>query len=351
MKSALFPLLGLLLGGCAGAPKTEADVFDDITQLTADVEAVKAAAFTSDMKWVVFQAEIGSEPGDQLFVARVLTDGNRIVSLSPRVRITPKASLNQGGRFSDDGVSLIFASTGTKISPTTRPTKNDLDLFRADGWQAAIAAVQPGRGVNLAKHALTNDDAFDGQAFYARSGHSIFFLSSRAAMADKADDVGLYVMRADGTDVLQLMPPSDAVGRAVVTPDGRQIQLGAKVRDSLNGTYGRVFDLIFDPTGKIAGMKPASNVQSFPIPAAVESWHADGIHVVTADKRDGSSGNLDLAVVRTDGSHPLRITFNAAKDYAPIFSRDGMHLAWISTRGKAGTPQLFIGKFKMPKAG
>ena len=63
------------------------------------------------------------------------------------------------------------------------------------------------------------------------------------------------------------------------------------------------------------------------------------------------AGNLDLQFVRTDGSHPLRITFNPARDYAPIFSRDGTHLAWISTRSTAGTPQLFLGKFKMPRAG
>ncbi|MBC7785543.1 MAG: PD40 domain-containing protein [Burkholderiales bacterium] len=56
-------------------------------------------------------------------------------------------------------------------------------------------------------------------------------------------------------------------------------------------------------------------------------------------------------MMRTDGTHNLRITFTPGPDLLPAFSPDGKYLMWTTKRSSDKTSQIYIAKFKMPPAG
>jgi Tol biopolymer transport system component len=67
------------------------------------------------------------------------------------------------------------------------------------------------------------------------------------------------------------------------------------------------------------------------------SVSADGTKVAFTSTR---SGNRDVWVMGIDGSNPTQLTTDAADDYQPAFSPDGMHVVFVSTRG-GGTANLW----------
>lgn len=45
--------------------------------------------------------------------------------------------------------------------------------------------------------------------------------------------------------------------------------------------------------------------------------------------------NTDIYVARTDGSELSQITYHAADDLSPVWSKDGKYIYFISQRGNA----------------
>lgn len=58
----------------------------------------------------------------------------------------------------------------------------------------------------------------------------------------------------------------------------------------------------------------------------------DGIRVA-ADIDDPQSSNTDIWVIRANHQAPLRFTFDASQDEAPLWSHDGRRILWLSDRG------------------
>ena len=106
------------------------------------------------------------------------------------------------GCFSPDGNSLIFASTGGKRLSTDHmadsqhagrdfhwSTPAGMEIYRADGWPAAVAAIQPGESLDLAQHPLTDNEFYNAECSYSPNGRWICFTSNRTG------DLDVYVMR------------------------------------------------------------------------------------------------------------------------------------------------------------
>ncbi len=62
----------------------------------------------------------------------------------------------------------------------------------------------------------------------------------------------------------------------------------------------------------------------------------------------GQRPNYDLFMMTADGKHKTRITFDPAFDGLPVFSPDGQRLMWTSRRGGLDQPQIFIADFTLP---
>lgn len=361
MRRIAIPLILLLASlisvGCVQPPTSEKDVFEDLVQLTSGFSAAGEAQFSADMQWIIFQAIPPAETQYQIYIARLIQADGRVSGIGHPIRITPAQTQNARGFFSSDGVSVIFASTAGRISSpipqfTTWLLPEMMEIFRADAWQAAIAAAEFSRGIDLARHPLTNNGYFDGECAFSADGKWIIFTSTRDGDPMRTDrtprDADIYVMRSDGSKVVRLTTSSGYDGSAVFSPDGMRICFRSD-RDG-SGLLGvRVADLVFNEIGDITGIARDRAVTRKPVLHFGPTWHPNGQHLVYAASINDRN-EIELQMIRTDGTHQLRLTFTDGPDLLPVFSPDGQYLMWTSKRSVDGTSQIFIARFKMPQA-
>jgi Tol biopolymer transport system component len=226
-------LVTLLAGGCGYQlnphPTTaEIDSLSTAIQLTSGFTRAGEAYFSPDMKWIVFQATPAGQEHYQMYLAQLKMEMDQIVGTFPPIRISPEDSRNTCGFFSPDGRSLIFASTVGKEDPGL-PTAGyqregrdyrwsypvGMEIYRADGWAGAISAAEPGKIVNLAQHALTNNLAYDAECSFSPDGKWIVYTSAHRG------DLDLYAMRSDGTGIVQLTHTGGYDGGPFFSPDGQ----------------------------------------------------------------------------------------------------------------------------------
>jgi Tol biopolymer transport system component len=354
----LLASLTLLTSGCAEPEfnrtptRTETDSLFSTVQLTSDFDKAGEAYFSHDMNWIIFQAVPHGEKQYQMFVAP-FQHGDNNVNMGEPIRISPPNSRNTCGFFSPDGNSLIFASTAGKENPD-EPTSGyqragrdyrwsfpaGIEIFRADGWPAALAAHEPGKPLDLAVHPLTNNDAYDAECAYSPDGRSICFTSNRTG------DLDVYIMRADGSHVLQITKNPGYDGGPFFSPDGKHLVYRSDRKgDNLLQIF--VADLAFAPNGDITGITAERQLTHDVNVNWGPYWHPDGQHIVYATSLIAHT-NYELYLMRADGSHKTRITFSAGFDGLPVFSADGNYLMWTSTRSANRTSQIFIARFHMP---
>jgi len=357
-------LLALGAAGCMPPqfnphPTTsEADALTDAVQLTHNFARAGEAYFSPDMRWVIFQASMRPEESYLMYVAQVKWDGDRITGINTPIRITPEGTANTCGYFSPDGESIIFASTAGKQLPPREPGQQggyqrstnsyrwdmprEMEIFRADGWKAALAAVPAGGSLNLAKYPLTHNDAYDAECAYSPDGKWILY-SSRLS-----GDSELYAMHPDGTKIVRLTNTPGYDGGPFFSPDGKRIVWRS---DRKKPDYLQVMtaDLKFDASGEIVGlMNQRELTHNLEVVNWGPYWHPDGKHIVYGTSLHGHQ-NYELYLMRDDGTYKTRITHSDLADVLPVFSPDGKWLMWTTRRGPEKTSQVWVARFRFPK--
>jgi WD40 repeat protein len=343
-------LMSSLLGCASPRIWGESEVLQDVTQLTNNFDRAGEAYFASSMRWIIFQATPKGEKDYAMFVAPLDLSAR---SIGKPVKISPDGSKNTCGFFSPDEMSLIFASTGDRAAASTQSAgyqrssgsykwefPAEMEIFRADGWEAAVRAANPAHGTNLAKHALTKNDAYDAECAFSADGKSILFTSNRTG------DNELFVMQADGTEQRQLTFTKGYDGGPFFSPDGKRVVYRS---DRAGNDLLQIFvaDVVRDAAGQIVALRRErqitrdSNVNWGPY------WHPDGKHIIYATSAHGHQ-NYELYLMRADGSHKSRITYTEGFDGLPVFSPDGKYLMWSSKRTADKTTQVFIARFRFP---
>src|SRR5262245_37974111 len=162
---------------------SEADTLSDVLQLTSGFDRAGEAYFSADMKWIVFQAVPKGEKQYQMFIAPVTYRDDRITGISTPMRISPQNSRNTCGSFAPDGSAIIFAATAGKENPEEPASgyqregrdyrwsyPEGMEIFRFDNWKGALMKAAPDSIVDLARHALTDNKAYDAECAFSKDG-------------------------------------------------------------------------------------------------------------------------------------------------------------------------------------
>ncbi len=153
---------------------------------------------------------------------------------------------------------------------------------------------------------LTRNPALDIHPYWSPDGRWILFNSTR-----DADRLQLYEVRPDGSDVRRLARSGDDETCARVSPDGTHLVLLANLAAGQDDVLLRRRD----------GSRPV-NLTDDPARDGWPTWTPDGARIVFASARDGS---FALYAMRLDGGEVRRITRPpaGAADARPSVSPDG----------------------------
>jgi Tol biopolymer transport system component len=399
LSSMLLLTIAAAVAGCRAPelnptpPTAENQVLSDYLQLTHGFARAGEAYFSRDMKWIIFQASTKPDEDYQMHLAQIKWEGDRIAGINAPIRITPSPSWNSCGFFSPDGNSIIFSSTALNPVPREeaggyqRDKRNyrwsmpaTAEIFRADGWKAAVSALPPGGSVNLARFPITHNDVHDAECSYSPDGKWIVYASRvddlplpvapvpagellktspATAPSVPRPNIELFVMKPDGSQRTRLtrMPGYD--GGPFFSPDGKRLVYRS---DRKGNDLLQIYtaDIVFDKNGDITGL---ANERQLTHDVNVNwgpYWHPDGKHLIWATSIHGHQ-NYELYLMRDDGTRKTRITFTPGADVLPVFSPDGRWLMWTTNRGAERIPdprdpsqtipvsEIWVARFGMPK--
>jgi TolB protein len=215
-----------------------------------------------------------------------------------------------------------------------------LEIYRADNWKAEVEAAG-GKDINLARHALTDNDVYDAEDAFSPDGKWICFCSMRTGDGD------IYVMKSDGTHVVRITNAPGYDGGPFFSPDGKHLCYRSdRHKNSLLQLY--VADLAFDNDGNITGISAEHQLTDNANVNWCPFWYPDGQHLIYSTNRHGPA-NFDLYAIRADGTHDTPITYGPGANVLPVFSPDGKWLMWACRRSTDNTPQVIVARFHPPE--
>lgn len=330
----------------------EARILADVVQLTHSFDRAGEAYFSPDMKWIIFQASPHGQTRYQMFLAPLNWQGDRVIGAGEPIQISPPGSRNTCGFFSNDGHSILFASTDGREDPK-QPEQGyqgagqryrwdfspGMEIYRCDDWRRKVQSAG-GKPIDLAQIRLTNNNVYDAEGSFSPDGKWVLFTSLRTTDGD------IYVMKRDGSHVVQLTNAPGYDGGPFFSPDGRRIVFRS---DRQKNDLLQIFtgDLAFDVAGNITGLAAEHQLTHDKNVNWGPYWYPDGRHIIYATSKHGHQ-NYELYAMRDDGSHTVRITYSPGADILPVFSPDGKWLMWTSKRSANNTSQIFIARFTPP---
>lgn len=308
----------------------------NLQQVTKGFPRAGEGYFSPDGQSIVYQAFPIGYPFYQIYTQK-LPGGDPM-------RLSPGRGRTTCAYFTPDSKRIMFASSHTDpaIEATERAGR---DLAAQGGrrryqWDfdphMEIYTINPD-GTDLKR--LTNSPGYDAEGSYSSDGKDIVFTSSRDG------DPDLYIMDADGSNVRQLTNQSGYDGGPFFSPDNKwvifrsdrqkehmlqlfAISVDGKTEVQLTNNLDQVnWCPYFHPSGKYLIWSGADYSQGPTAPAAK-------FHLFTLDL-ENADGKLKAGKV-------TQITYADAQDVLPVFSPDGKHLMWTSTRSVDKTSQLWI---------
>ncbi len=146
-----------------------------------------------------------------------------------------------------------------------------------------------------------------------------------AFMSDRAGNLDIWVMDADGSNPVQLTTDSKWDGDPVWSPDGTKIAYAS--RAGVTFTYENIWVMDAD------GSNPVQ-LTTDPAMDTRPAWSPDGTKIAFGSDRDGDPATRDnIWVMDANGDNQVELTTDPAQDVNPAWSPDGTKIAFESYRG------------------
>jgi TolB protein len=282
------------------------------------------AYFSYDGKRLVFQSTHEPYKCDQIFVMN--TDGSDVRLVSAGQGKTTCAY------FFRDGKHLLYSST--HLTSPECPPRPDYSRGYVWGVYSAFQIFYATDTGQILKQ-LTTGPGYNAEATLSADGKKIVFTSLREG------DLDIYSMNADGSSVKRLTRELGYDGGPFFSPDGKWIVYRAH-HPTAAGDVARYKELLS---------------REFVAPMQMDLYvmRADGSHkrqitrlggasfapfffpdsrriIFASNYENPGSSQLELYAINRDGTRLERITFAGGFNSFPMFSPDGKKLVWASSR-------------------
>jgi TolB protein len=282
------------------------------------------AYFSPDGKRLIFQSTRPPYECDQMFTMNADGSGVRLVSTG-RGRTTC-------GYFYPDGKHILYASTHAS-SPACPP--------RPDYSQGYVWAVYSSYRIYYATDEgkivkdLTPWRGYNAEATLPADGSKIVFTSSRDG------DLDIYTMNANGSDVRRLTHELGYDGGPFFSPDGRWIVYRAH-HPTLADEVARYRSLLardlvspleMDLYVMRADGSDARQITHLAGASFAPAFFPDDRRIIFASNYPApATSEFELYAFNQDESHLEQITFTGGFNAFPMFSPDGRQLVFVSNR-------------------
>lgn len=342
--TALLFCAGLALLAYPGSdPKTKNGLWYEgeshlanVKQLTNGGENAEAY-FGIDDKRLIFQSRHGEYKCDQIFIMNADGSDEHLVS-------TGKGRTTCSYIFPDNK-HILYASTheGSADCPPPPDYSKGYRWMLYPTYDIYVADMN---GKNLKN--ITHSPGYDAEATISRDGKRIAFTSTRNG------DLDIYTMDADGKNVKQLTHELGYDGGPFWSYDGKWIvyrsyhpktekeiaEYGELLREHLIKPVNmELWIMRADGSGKKQlTNNGAANFAPYFFP--------DGKKIIFSSNMDSPKGmgNFDIYTLNVDGTGLERITRNPTFDGFPMFTSDGKKLVFASNRHdtQKGDTNVFI---------
>jgi Tol biopolymer transport system component len=218
------------------------------------------------------------------------------------VRLTNYPGSDGEPQWSSDGSKLVFVRDA------------DIWVMNADGsGQTNLTNTPP--------------PSLDVSPTWSPDGSKIAFTSFR----DGGFLMRLYVMNADGSNVVRISTPDPSQDRNPAwSPSGDRILFVRSFEQGSGPPVGDIFSV--NPDGS-----SLTNVTNNPAEYSTPSWSPTGAKIAFSGNLPGfEAQSSEIFVINADGSGRVDLSNNPAYDYDPDWSPDGSKL--VFTSGRVQTP-------------
>lgn len=314
--------------------ENEARFFTNVRQLTSAGLRSGEGYFSADGTKMVFQSERDAEnPFYQMYVMDF--------ELGDVIRVSPGEGKTTCGWIHPSGDRVMFAST--QDDPDRLKKQKAKIVEREEGKESRYSwDYDPAYEIYSYEFStgeytqISHARGYDAEGSYSPDGDKIAFASNRRAYIDgelsederklfefhEAAVMDIYIMDADGSNVVRLTDEMGYDGGPFFSPDGERI---CWRRFKPDMTSSEIWTMKIDGTDK-------RQLTQWGSTSFAPYYHPSGKYIVFIANPEGYS-NFEVYLIPAEGrQEPVRVTWTGGFDGFPTFTNDGKTFSWTSNR-------------------